>query len=156
MIKLPKRYKNDVGKFIGGNLYVHRDYEDSIPEIKGIKKRLEEQHFEWKYDVVKWNVYIQRVSFIQCPGFDTEDEPVVGDSLIPLYGANRDFIRTIRAPVDPWIYHHKFLFVHQGYKGFSVEKSMERSLAWMSLDGIDYSRIGKKSYWEKEVAWRLK
>ena len=152
MIKLPKRYNNDVGKFIGGNVYVHRDYEDTLPTIKAVKALLKKQPYNWGYEVVKYNLSNGNMSFIQCPGFNDEDEPDVGNVLL----VTKTGIRTIRQPADPYIYHHKFLFVRESYKGFDVEASVKRSLVWMSLSGVDYSRIGKKSYWEREVAWRIK
>jgi len=56
---------------------------------------------------------------------------------------------------DPYIYHHKWLFVADDYGGFDVDESKRRSLAWMSLPDIDKSRIGRKSYWEDHVLPRL-
>ena len=58
-------------------------------------------------------------------------------------------------PSDPFIYHHKWLFVKDDYDGFDVEESKTRSRAWMALTDIDRTRIGKKSYWEGTVVQRL-
>jgi hypothetical protein len=52
---------------------------------------------------------------------------------------------------DPFVYHHKWLFVTGDYRGFDVEESVRRSVEWMSLEGIDCSRIGRRGYWEREV-----
>jgi hypothetical protein len=60
-----------------------------------------------------------------------------------------------RATVDPWIYHHKWLFVADTYTGFDVETAKEHSRRWLWLDGVDYRRIGKRSFWQTHVVPRL-
>jgi len=50
------------------------------------------------------------------------------------------------------IYHHKWLFVANDYTGFSVGESRNRSIAWMGLENVDKSRIGRKGYWIEHVA----
>ena len=91
-------------------------------------------------------------SFIHCPDFDTAEEPSTGNYAV----VNTDgSIKSHDALVDPYIDHHKWLFVAEDYQGFDVTKSQERSVAWMSLDGIDKSLIGKASYWNREVVPRL-
>jgi hypothetical protein len=56
---------------------------------------------------------------------------------------------------DPYIYHHKWLFVKDDYSEFDVEESKRRSLAWLVLDGIDKKRIGRLSYWTAHVVPRI-
>ena len=92
------------------------------------------------------------ISFITCPGFNREHEPVVGRSVVVRDG----HLRIVEPPDDPWVYHHKWMFVHDGHRGFDVGESKVRSLSWMCLEGVDHSRIGKKSYWEREVVPRIK
>ena len=58
-------------------------------------------------------------------------------------------------PLDPYIYHHKWLFVAEDYSGFDVSASRVRSQCWVALTGIDRSKIGRKSYWEQYVVARL-
>jgi hypothetical protein len=136
-----KRYKGIVGKLIGGNIYVHRDYaslvipnlQKSIALIKSIP-----------YTIVKYNTKTQSISFIECNDFDTNPEPIVGDVTI-INGKN---IKKIKSPKDPWIYHHKWLMVTEDYEGFNVQESILRSESWMNK-GFDCSRIGKLSYWNK-------
>ncbi len=59
-------------------------------------------------------------------------------------------------PADPYIYHHKWLFVDDDYRGFDVAESKARSVQWIGLGDVDRSRIGRKSYWENYVVPRLK
>jgi hypothetical protein len=69
-------------------------------------------------------------------------------------GAN-GMVRRRRQSRDPKIYHHKWPFVAPDYAGFDVEASRQRSLAWVHLDGVDRTRIGRKSYWQETVVPRL-
>jgi hypothetical protein len=56
---------------------------------------------------------------------------------------------------DPYIYHHKWLFVSDDYEEFDVEASKSRSERWMALTDVDRSRIGRKSYWDEQVVPRI-
>ncbi len=58
-------------------------------------------------------------------------------------------------PSDPYIYHHKWLFVPDDYTGFNVAESKARSEQWIALSGVDRSRIGRLSFWEQNVVPRL-
>lgn len=58
-------------------------------------------------------------------------------------------------PADPYIYHHKWLFVADDYRGFDVAESKARSEQWIALGDVDRSRIGRKSYWEASVVPRI-
>jgi hypothetical protein len=150
LTKLPKRSKFGVGKLIGGNLYVHKQYEDIIPKEVFQKSKKYIDNFE--YNIIKYNIGTGSVTFIKSPDFDTSLEPIVGDSI--LIKSNGDIIFT-ESSDDPWIYHHKWLFVKDDYSGFDVEKSKKRSEQWTMLDNIDYRKIGKKSYWRQNVLPRL-
>lgn len=147
MAKLPSRCKKySVGKEIGGAVYVHRIYEALLPEpVKIASKHLP---IEFDYTVVKFVEKESCVSFILCSEFDSADEPVVGDIVrIDAKGSKRFF----RQQADPFIYHHKWLFVMDDYEGFDVEKSKSRSISWLGLDGIDMQRIGRKSFWDSKI-----
>lgn len=147
------------GKFIGGEHYVHRDYENAITDQEGLKKakeKLDPKHKEI-YNVVKHNSKKRTFSFIHSPDFDTSDEPISGDS----HKIAPDGSVTItKQKKDPQIYHHKWQWVGDDYQGFDVEKSKQRSKDWQKVtDRIKQekpeekvlSKIGTKSYWEKNV-----
>ena len=104
------------------------------------------------YHVVKLVVKTGAVSFIECSEFNTADEPALG-AAITVRADGTSHRR--EAPSDPYIYHHKWLFVADGYNGFDVEASKKRSMAWRSLSNIDSSRIGRQSYWMAEVVPRI-
>lgn len=150
-IKLPRRWRGNVGKSIGGGIYVHRDYEtDVVPQDVLMNAQQALDGFD--YNIVKYVPKTGAVTFIQSPDFDTADEPMVGPQLLVKPDGSR---KGMNPSSDPWIYHHKWLWVKDDYPGFDVGEAKQRSAAWMSLPDIDYSRIGKKSFWEKNVVPRL-
>lgn len=149
--KFPKRWKGKVGKSIGGAVYVHRNYEnDVVPKdvLFQTKRKLKAFH----YNIVKYVIKTGAITFIHSPDFDTVDEPMVGEQLLVKPDGST---RLMKPSGDPWIYHHKWLWVKDDYRGFNVEEAKRRSLVWMSLSDIDYARIGKKSFWEKNVIPKL-
>ncbi len=151
MAKLPSRCKKySVGKEIGGAVYVHRNYEALLPDpVKIASKHLPT---EFDYTVVKFVEKESCVSFISCPEFDSADEPVVGDIVrVDGKGSKRFF----RQHADPFIYHHKWLFVMDDYTGFDVSTSKIRSELWLAIENIDKRRIGRLSYWREQVLPRL-
>lgn len=149
-IKIPKRSSLGIGKAIGGSVYLHRDYVDYLPnDIQEIYKKVDIPN-EW--NIIKYDKKSGNVSLILSPDFDDVPEPHVASGTVIKPDGTTKFIK---GSTDPWIYHHKWLFVDDDYQGFDVDESKERSRVWMSLDDIDYSRIGKKSFWEREVLPRL-
>lgn len=150
-IKLPKRCStHKVGKRIGGAVYVHRDYERVLgAAMAAAKSKL---RANYRYTVVKHNETNGNFSFIDCPDFDTADEPSTGDYAVVKSDGT---IKLHAALPDPYIYHHKWLFVAADYAGFDVAESVERSIAWLSLPDVNKSLIGRASYWNTEVVPRL-
>ncbi len=150
-IVLPRRCaKHGVGKRIGGAVYVHRQYEDVLGEAMAAAKSKLPENFP--YTVIKQNETNGNFSFIHCPGFDTAEEPATGDYAVVKSDGT---IKLHSALADPYIYHHKWLFVAEDYAGFDVKQSVQRSIAWMSLPDVDKSLIGRASYWNVQVVPRL-
>lgn len=144
-IKLPERsIKFGIGKQMIGCVYVHRSSQQILPGINEAKKHVPENH---DYAVVKFNWFNNTFSFIQSPDFDTSSEPTVGDSLI-VHADGKT--KLIKAPRDPWIYHHKWLMVDDNYRGFCVSQNKSHSVRWMKLNP-DRSKIGKRSFWLKNI-----
>lgn len=149
--RLPRRWRGNVGKSIGGAVYAHQNYEkEVIPELVLLNAQKYLEGF--KYNIVKYVPQTDTITFIQSPDFDSADEPMVGTALLVKPDGNT---KAMNPSGDPWIYHHKWLWVKDDYTGFDVEESKQRSLKWMSLPNIDRSRIGKKSYWERNVVPQL-
>jgi hypothetical protein len=153
------RMPQKIGKFIGGSLYVHRNYvpqaiRNYFPGRKGeIAEELylnaldaiQNTHPEHSYVVVKITPFSRQVSFIASPDFDTASEPTVGTRYLYADGVIKQF----KQAKDPWVYHGKHLMVGPGYKGFVVDEEAEWFDYWNKNLNIPHSRIGKKSVWEK-------
>ena len=79
--KLPRRWRGNVGKSIGGSVYVHRDYEtDVIPHdiLAAAQKSLD----GFNYNIVKFAPKTGAITFVQSPDFDTAPEPQIGPALL--------------------------------------------------------------------------
>ena len=151
MARLPTRSKKfGIGKEIGGAIYLHRDFEHLLPMAAQDAKRSLPDGFG--YTVVKFANATLATSFIESPDFDTAHEPTVGSII---FVSPTGSVRSFKQQSDPFIYHHKWLFVDDNYLGFDVEASKQRSRAWLALDNIDFTRIGRLSYWTSNVLPRL-
>lgn len=140
-----KEAKGDVGKFIGGQRYIHKSYEHVLPqdELNKAKSHLPKDH---EYHVVKHDPKEGSFSFIKSHDFDTAHEPTVGDS-IKVHADCRTKLTKQTNP--PKVYHHKWQWVDDKYKGFDREESKARSKEWQEkLHGkVELSKIGSKKYW---------
>ena len=145
-----KRHK-DVGKFIGGNLYIHKNYVSVLPqeEYQAALKVLKENIKYFDHTMIKYNKEKNSFSFIDSPDFDISHEPVVGNSILIKADGSLKFTAQKK---DPQIYHHKWLFVKNDYKGFEIKESLERTIMWKSEMGVNKnlsSRIGTQSVWNE-------
>ena len=76
------------------------------------------------------------------------------DAIFSTYREDSEISRLDRA--DPFVYHHKWLFVADDHPSFDVAASKARSRQWISLNPpVNRNRIGRLSYWEREVLSRL-
>ena len=86
MIKLPKRCEKygGVGKLIGGNLYIHRDYTHQLMgAARWIFDEISPYFPEYTdYDVVKINIKQETITLIKSPDFDYADEPISGNGTL--------------------------------------------------------------------------
>lgn len=148
MIPLKRYPKFGVGKSIGGKVYLHRQYEHLLPSdiLVFAKEQLPE---DFDYTVVSFDTKSHSITFSQSFDFDTAPEPTIGVQInVQVNGK----CSVIKPNMDnPWIYHHKWLFVDDNYTKFDIEESRDRSESWNNIHGIDHSRIGKKRFWEQEV-----
>lgn len=102
------------------------------------------------FKLVKFPVEGNSISFIECPDFDADTEPVVGRVLtisLDIHAKSHFKIRTY----NNHVYHKKYLFVNEGYRGFDFwcdrKYNQNMEIAMQNL-GIDKRRIGNKKYWE--------
>lgn len=146
------------GKSISGAIYVHKDYVENHPKIpqseyQRAKSKLPTDH---DFTAVKYDKNEGSFSFIHSPDFDTADEPTVGRAIKVKPSGD---IKVTEPTKDPKIWHHKWQWVADDYKGFDVNQSKQRSKDWKDVVGVDRqvsSRIGSKSYWEREIVPKIK
>ena len=155
-----KRYKDDVGKLMGSHLYVHKDYIKDVltPEQYDNYLRLKsllEQHIQqnpglsgFDFNIVKYDLKTNAVSFLMSRNFDTAPEPTINASILVKPDGN---ISYRKEEPNPTIYHHKWTMVRDDYQGFNVQDAIDRSSKWLSLPDLDSSRIGRQDYWNKNV-----
>lgn len=148
MINLPKRYTPyGVGKDIGGKVYLHKQYENVLPQnlLADAKDKLPKG---FEYTGVSYDRKSGQFTFTYSPDFDTAHEPTVGNQIVVKPDGN---LLIIKQKDNPQIWHHKWLWVKDDYKGFNVEESKERSRMWSAIPNVDKSRIGYKDFWETNV-----
>lgn len=150
-----------VGKTMGRSTYVHKDYvgQSDVPKDAHDKalKVLHKVHPGFDYTVVKHNAETGAISFLYSPDWDTAHEPHIHDSMtVSANGA----AKYNKPKFDPQIYHQKWAFVGDDYKGFDVERSKRRTQQYRAAvekvkaitgDSTVSSKIGTKSYWESNV-----
>ena len=157
-----KEFINEEKKIGKGTVdahYVHKDYADKVfnnEELNKAKSFLPKDH---EYTIVKRQKNSGEYSFIHSPDWDTSHEPIVGNSIKVKSDGSLSHTKMSK---DPKIYHHKHEFVGDDYKGFNIEKSKQRSSLWKPVvDNIKEhdpkvkSRIGNKSYWDREVLSKI-
>jgi hypothetical protein len=151
-----------IGKEIGGELYLHKDYEHLLPqeELSKAKSFVPHEHLK-KYNVTRYNKKSGSFAFIHSPDFDSAHEPISGDSVkVDSDGATK----LTKQKKDPQIWHHKWQWVGDDYKGFDVNQSKKRSNDWKPItdkmkegeDPMVMKKIGTQSYWEKNVLSKMK
>jgi len=103
----------------------------------------------YEFNIIKQDNYTGNVSYIYCPDFDTENEPRLLYSLT--FDHTHKLIRDIvYSPDNPPIYHHKWMFVKEDYKGFDISQAKLRSDLYKSLlTSYDKKRIGRLIYWKE-------
>jgi hypothetical protein len=146
--KIQRDTRIGVGKRVGLDFYVHKSCEDRIAHVSFYHKCKNLLPSDFKFEIIK--IGVNYVSFISSPDWDVADEPTVGESI--RVGKDGTIKRTVPSGL---IYRHKWLFVRPDYTGFDVKASEIRSARWTSLSGIDYKRIGRKTFWDTNVLPRL-
>jgi hypothetical protein len=143
-----KRSKYGVGKLIGGFLYLHKQYAKGVVPKEALQNAIKLSN-GFDFNVVKWNVKDNTISLFNSPDFDSADEPVAGEymTITPDGKIKKGFTKSI--------WHHKWLWVKDDYKGFNVEQSYKRSEKWLSIPDIQFSKIGNKDFWIKNYASKL-
>lgn len=131
VVKLGDGYN---GKRIGNDLYIYSEclpygyYEKYRRGLFEIGKKYGSDEME-KNHVIRFNTKNENdISIMEVRNFDTDREPIIGNS----YKVNLSSgeIKFTKEKNNPYIYHHKWMFVSDNYKGFNVEESKRWSVKW--------------------------
>ena len=143
-----QRYQNNVGKHIGGCIYVHRLYmEEVIPKDilgKAIECIISNQLIiDLPCNTVVYNLKDKSVRFDSALNFNTEREPCVG-KFIKVFADGR-----LKRGFSNSIWHHKWLWVKDDYKGFDVYEAYIWSGIWLSK--LKEPASGSIKIWQEQL-----
>lgn len=128
--------KYGVGKHIGGEIYVHRNYANRISQDmyeQGISILENNPQFKgFQFNLVVFPDKLENskepyVKFVNCTTFDSDREPLRGEG----YKVNLIDGSIKRMSGDNTIYHHKWQWVDDDYDGFNVDDSYNWSKEWL-------------------------
>lgn len=123
-----KRSKYGVGKQMGSQVYLHKDYvSDVIPKKvwENALKVLSDADSDFEYNCVMYDTKTGNVRFDEAPDFDESREPIVGDTITVKPDG------TVKNGHSNYIWHHKWLWVKNDYQGFDVNQSKAWSNKWL-------------------------
>lgn len=123
-----KRSKYGVGKQMGSQVYLHKDYvRDVIPKKvwENALKVLSDADSDFEYNCVMYDTKTGNVRFDEAPDFDESREPIVGDTITVKPDG------TVKRGHSNYIWHHKWLWVKNDYQGFDVNQSKAWSNKWL-------------------------
>lgn len=158
-----------MAKIVGSCIYVHKSNFKEIAEILTKREKnldllqskldyivrakliVKSYHKEFNYEIVKYDLKKNCISFIDSPDWLTANEPEVGDGWrCDLNSFQWKFIPARKN--NKQIYHGKWRFVDQSfYKDFDVIESYNREKQWQAIPGIKEVKkyIGNKDFWVK-------
>ena len=138
-----KRYMDDVGKLIDDSVYVHRRYMKKVIPNDLLEWILKYLPYGTEYNTVMWDRRLDTIRFDEALNFDTEREPCAGNFVVIDLNGNIEHRKTSA------IWHHKWLWVKDGYKEFDVKESYEWSKLWLSKLGESAS--GSSDIWKRQL-----
>tara|TARA_B100000073_G_scaffold342623_1_gene346008 strand:- start:10841 stop:12064 length:1224 start_codon:yes stop_codon:yes gene_type:complete len=152
-LKIQRAYKNTLGKKIGNQVWLHKDYISDLMDLTEFEKFKENLPEGYNFNILRYDEKAKEIAFIESPDFDSAHEPLVGNSIRIKKEEEGFSVSKIQTPPkDPLIYHHKWLFVKDDYKGFDISESKQRSIEWKTELGVNKSltsKIGRLSFWNE-------
>lgn len=146
-----------IGKVIGGRLYIHKSYADTIGDIDpkfretliNAEQALQNEYPDFQYNCLNYHPASGEIQFQEAPDFDTAREPVVGMQIN--VQADGTVEEANRGKPFQQIWHHKWQWVDNDYKGFNVRESWEWSKEWLSTI-LGASKGGSMRAWNEQLA----
>ena len=127
------------------HIYFHKNYVHLFPQklqdaIKFLPKHLE-------FNIIKYNSKDDTVSFIFSPDFDEVYHPTIVQSAKMDLNNNGKPLKIYRYKSNLKIYHHRWLFVQDDYKGFDVKKDKKWSALWSKVPRLNHLKYGTLHNW---------
>lgn len=96
-------------------------------------------------NIVKYNSLNRDVTLLYSGDWDSSNEPEIHESYI--HKADTGEIKYVKGKGQ--IYHNKWQFVSETYRGFDISEAKQRTQLWNSIPDIKLhkSKIGYKKYW---------
>lgn len=135
--------KYGVGKEIGGKIYIHKRYHHLVIDTDMFLNAAIRLPYGFIFNCMVIDLKKNIIRFDEAPDFDTAREPHPGD-FIEVNLATKE----IRRGHSDMIWHHKWMWVADDYKGFDVDKSYEWSKRWTQI--ITHPS-GSKRVWERQL-----
>ena len=167
------RGSHGVGKVLGRNKWVHAS---ALPALSPAERALVGKalraiqrekgiEIDFRKDVIIKINPVENggaVTFCYSPDWKTATEPECGPMVgVTGLATGTPKFRVTKPPADPYIYHHKWMFVDDDYRGFNVAQAKRWSETWenspvvraLNADKAEHFRlrIGKKDYWQERV-----
>ena len=132
-----------VGKQMGSQIYMHRMYVRHV--VPMFMYREAEKHLppDFKYETIVFDFKKWTLRFDEAPDFNSAREPHPGVT----YTVTREGEVTRRVVNQIW--HHKWMWVTEGYKRFSVEGSRNWSKRWLAK--VAEVASGHKDKWLQQL-----
>ena len=142
--------KYPVGKVIGGQVYFHKNYISKMPKevIDIYKKTINKLPKDHSFNTLMYTPASKgkpaSLRFDEAPDFDIAREPIPG----------RVITITEKGSISPpkdvnQIWHHKWAWVDDDYKGFDVKENYDWSREWFTNKGVKAS--GSPVKWQEAL-----
>ena len=135
------------------HIYFHKNYVRLFPQklqdaIKFLPKHLE-------FNIIKYNSKDETASFILSPDFDEAYHPTIVQSAKVDLNNNGKPLKIYRYKNNLKIYHHRWVFVKDDYKGFDVKKDKKWSALWSKVPRLNHLKYGTLENWTTHTLPRI-
>lgn len=135
--------KYGVGKEIGGKIYVHKNYFHLVISPDTFLDVANQLPYGFVFNCMMIDLKKNVIRFDEAPDFDSAREPHPGN-FIEVNLSTKE----IRRGHSDMIWHHKWMWVADDYRGFDVNGSYEWSKRWTQV--ITHPS-GSKRVWERQL-----
>jgi len=139
-------HKYSIGKVIGGKVYLHINYIDTLPDPEEAIRALEATNNVSRYRCLSYDPKTSTYMFSASPYFNSANEPTPGQAQKVEVEDNAFKVHTPKVINSIW--HHKWMWVDDNYKGFNVKESYEWSKEWAAEIS---NPSGSKNVWLKQL-----